>query len=165
LVNGSPTLEFKPTRGLRQGDPLTPFLFIVVVEGLSGLVRQAIKANMLLGVKVGRKEVEACVLQFADDKLFLCEDSFSNVFTLKAILMCYEFASRLKVNFHKSKLANINFGRDSLDVCAKSLHCTLMRIPFKYLGLEVGGNPKKKLFWEPILDRLIAKLNAWKRRF
>jgi len=39
LVNGSPTMEFKPTRGLRQGDPLTTLLFLVVVEGLAGLVR------------------------------------------------------------------------------------------------------------------------------
>jgi len=55
LVNGSPTEEFKPTRGLRQGDPLAPFLFIMVAEGLAGLVRQANKANMLSGVKVGRE--------------------------------------------------------------------------------------------------------------
>jgi len=40
-----------------------------------------------------------------------------------------------------------------------------MRLPFKYLGLEVEGNPRKKLFWESILDRLSAKLNAWKGRF
>jgi len=53
LVNGSPTEEFKPSRGLRQGDPLAPFLFLVVAEGLAGLVRQASKQNMLTGVKVG----------------------------------------------------------------------------------------------------------------
>ena len=51
LVNGSPTEEFKPTRGLRQGDPIAPFLFIVVAEGLAGLVRQAMKADLLSGVK------------------------------------------------------------------------------------------------------------------
>ena len=50
LINGSPTEEFKPARGLRQGDPLAPFLFIVVAEGLVGLVRQAIKAKLLSGV-------------------------------------------------------------------------------------------------------------------
>jgi len=62
LVNGSPTEEFKPSRGLRQGDPLAPFLFVVVAEGLAGLVRQACKANLLSGLKIGRKEVELCIL-------------------------------------------------------------------------------------------------------
>jgi len=71
LVNGSPTEEFKPFRGLRQRDSLAPFLFLVVVEGLAELVRQASKENMLRGVKVGRNEIECCMLQFADDTLFM----------------------------------------------------------------------------------------------
>ena len=161
LINSSPTSEFKVTRGLRQGDSLAPFLFIVVAEGLSGLVRQALKANLL----TGRKEVEVSVLQFADDTLFLCEESFPNVFIIKVILRCFELASGLKVNFHKSKLAGVNVSTEALDVYAKALHCNLIRVPFKYLGLEVGGNPRKKVFWEPIIDRMSAKLNVWKGRF
>jgi len=62
LVNGSPTEEFYPLKGLRQGDTLVPFLFLVIAEGLFGLVRQAIKSNMLTRVKVGRNKVETCVL-------------------------------------------------------------------------------------------------------
>ncbi|XP_068504156.1 uncharacterized protein [Phaseolus vulgaris] len=93
LVNGSPTEEFKPTRGLRQGDPMAPFLFLVVAEGLAGLVRQALKANLLSGVKVGNKEVEMSFLQFVDDTFFLCEDSWSNVVTMKTILRGFEIAS------------------------------------------------------------------------
>ena len=108
LVNGSPTEEFCPSRGLRQGDPLVPFLFLVVAEGLAGLVRQALKANLLTGVKIGRNEVEVCLLQFADDTLFMCEDSFHNVVTIKAILRGYELASGLKINFNKSNLTGMN---------------------------------------------------------
>ena len=76
LVNGSPTEEFKPSRGLRQGDPLAPFLFLIVAKGLAGLVRNALKENMLKGLKVGRAETECCMLQFADDTLFMGEESF-----------------------------------------------------------------------------------------
>jgi len=54
---------------------MAPFLFIVVAEGLARLVGQAMKANLLFGVKVGNKEVEVSFLQFADDTLFFCEDS------------------------------------------------------------------------------------------
>ena len=92
LVNWCPTEEFYPSRGLRQGDLVAPFLFIVVAEGLGGLVRQAVKANLYSNLNIGRKEVELCMLQFADDTLFLCQDAYSNVFTLKAILRRFELA-------------------------------------------------------------------------
>jgi len=165
LVNGSPTEEFKPSRGLRQGDPLTPFLFVVVVEGLAGLVRQACKARLFTGLKFGRKDVELGILQFADDTVFFCEDSYSNVVTLKSILRGFEIASGLKINFHKSKLIGINVHRNNLACYTKTLNCTQMGLPFSYLGLEVGGNPRKKKFWDPVLNKLKTRLNVWKGRF
>jgi len=165
LVNAIPLEEFKPTRGLRQGDTLAPVLLIVVAEGLVGLVRQAMKANLISDLKIGRKEVELCILQFADDTLFLCEDSFTNVVTLKSILKGFELASGLKINFHKSKLVGINVHRNNLKCYTKTLNCAQMGIPFKYLGLEVGGNPRKKKFWEPVLNKLKSRLNVWKKRF
>ena len=165
LVNGSPTEEFKPSRGLRQGDPLAPFLFIVVAEGLAGLVRQALKVNLLTGLKIGRHEVEMSILQFADDTLFLCEDTLGNVLTLKAILRGFELASGLKINFHKSKLAGINVQSGSIGCYTKTLNCKQMEVPFNYLGLEVGGNPRRKQFWDPVINKLKAKLSVWKGRF
>lgn len=64
LVNGSPTKEFMLERWLRQGDPLTPFLFLIVVEGLSGLMRETTLRNMFLGYKVGASDVEVNLLQY-----------------------------------------------------------------------------------------------------
>ena len=165
LVNGSPTEEFKPSRGLRQGDPLAPFLFLVVAEGLAGLVRRASKIDLLMGLKIGRQETEVSILQFADDTLFLCEDSLNNVVTLKVILRGYELTSGLKINFHKSKLTGINV--QSIDVACytNALNYTQMGLPFKYLGLEVGCNPRKKQFWEPVINKLKTRLSVWKRHF
>ena len=47
----------------------------------------------------------------------------------------------------------------------KTLNCNTMRIPFKYLGLEVGGNPRKKQFWELVVNKINARLSTWKWRF
>ena len=68
LVNGSPTKEFKPTRGLRQGDPMASFLFLIVAQGLSGLVKQATRKKLLSGIKIGVKnvEVDICLLYTSD---------------------------------------------------------------------------------------------------
>jgi len=154
LVNENPTEEFKPSRGLRPSDPLAPFLFIVAAEGMASLVRQAVKASLLSGVKIGRKKVEVSILQFAVDTVFFCEDSFSNVVTLKAILRGFELASGLKINFHKSKLTDINVHRNSLTCYTKTLNCVQMGIPFNYLDLEVGGNPRKKKLWDLVFNKL-----------
>ena len=102
------------------------------------------------------------MLQFADDTLFMCEDSFSNIFTIKAILRMFEMGSGLKVNFHKSKLARIKVGRSSLETYARSFNCGVMQVPFKYMGLKVGGNPRRTQFWDPVVDKVRARLSAWK---
>jgi len=164
LVNGSPTEEFVHSRGLRQGDPLTLFLFLIVVERLLGLVRLAVKAKLLPGIKVGSNEIEICLLQFADDTLFVCENSYTNIFMIKAILRCYELVSGLKINFHKSRMASINVDMSTLEFYAKSLNYFPMKIPFKYLGLEVWGNPRKKQFWEPVVNKISSRLSSWKGR-
>ena len=77
LVNGSPTEEFKPKRGLRQGDPLTPFLFLIVAEGLTGLMRKAKSVGIFKDVEVGSQKVQVDLLQFADDTLFFCNSFVS----------------------------------------------------------------------------------------
>ena len=123
------------------------------------------KTKLLSGLKIGRKEMEVCIFQFADDTLFLCEDSFNNVITLKAILRGFELASGLKINFHKSKLAGVNVESNALLSYAKTLNCAQMGIPFKYLGVKVGGNPRKSKFWEPVLTKLKARISVWKGRF
>lgn len=91
LVNGSPTNEFKMEKGIRQGDLLAPFLFLVVAEGLNGLLRQAVLSQNFWPCKVGRGEgVEVALLQFADDALFLGKASLANMVTLKCILRSFE---------------------------------------------------------------------------
>ena len=62
---------------------------------------------------------------------------------VKAILRGFELASGLKINFHKSKIAGVNMDSFALISYAKTLSCAQMGVPFKYLGLEVGGEPKE----------------------
>ena len=57
LVNGSPTREFEIFRGLRQGDPLSPFLFILVMEGLNAVIRKAEEKRVFYGAKIGKGEL------------------------------------------------------------------------------------------------------------
>lgn len=83
-------------RGLKQGDPLAPFLFLVVAEGLSGLVSKAVSDGLFKGFVFGEDNVVISHLQYADDSLLVGEASMQNVWVLKAILRCFELASGLK---------------------------------------------------------------------
>ena len=164
LVNGSPTEEFKPKRRLRQGDLLALFLFLIVVEGLIGLVREAKRVNAFSGVVVGNGSVKVDLLQFTDDTLFFCEPSYQNVLAVKAILRSFELVLRLRVNVHKSVVRAV--GIPQLDKCvySKCLNCRQMDLPFKYLGITIGGNPRRIAFWDPIVDKIKSRLSRWKGR-
>jgi hypothetical protein len=109
LVNGSPTNEFPLERGLRQGDPLSPFLFLLAAEGLNVMMRAMVEANQFTGYTVGGLEgVTVSHLQFADDTLLVGVKSWANVRALRGVLLLFELMSGLKVNFHKSMLVGVN---------------------------------------------------------
>lgn len=107
LINGSPTCEFGISKGVRQGDPLSPFLFIIAMEGLN-VVLEAAKVNGIFkGIQIPNHGPTLSHLFYADDALFVGEWSRSNLKNLASILKCFNASSGLKVNFHKSKVFGI----------------------------------------------------------
>jgi len=164
LVNGSPTKQFKPKRGLRQGDPLAPFLFLIVAEGLASLVRATVSKGHYEGVKVGLNSVGINLLQFMDDTLFFCQPTYKCIMVVKTILQCFELVSGLKVNFHKSSVGTIEVDDMDLSIFSSCLNCSIMHLPFKYLGLIIGGNYRVVSFWKPIVDKIKTRLSRCKGR-
>lgn len=165
LVNGYPTKEFNPQKGLKQGDPLLPFLFNMVVEALNILLKRAMDLRLPKGVSVGvNDEVQLSHLQFADDSFLLCEAEKSEVLNLKRILRCFEVASGLKINFHKSVICGIGITGSALAEFACLLNCKSQNLPIKYLGLPLGANPKRKKTWKPVVDKVKLRLAGWKMK-
>lgn len=162
LVNGSPTSEISMTRGLRQGDPLSPLLFLIAAEGLNGLIQKAKQLGMFSGVKVGKDAVEISHLQYADDTLLVGEATTQNIKSMKFIMRIFECFSGLKVNFAKSNLIGINVDDAWLEQMALRLHCKIGKIPFIYLGLPVGANPRRAATWKPVIEAIRRKLTSWK---
>ncbi|GKV49874.1 hypothetical protein SLEP1_g56597 [Rubroshorea leprosula] len=165
LVNGSSTRQFSVSRGLRQGDPLSPFLFIIAAEGLNGLVSTAAQKGLLQGVEVGSRNLKISHLQYADDTILFGSATEENVWAMKGILRAFELCSGLKINFHKSQLLGICVGEDWLDKMSWILCCKKGTFPFKYLGIPIGGNCRSLGFWKPLVDLFSKKLSTWKASY
>jgi len=104
LVNGDAAGFFPSTRGLRQGDPLSPLLFILVMETLSRLICKATEVGFLEVIHINSSRSEdmwVSHLLFADDTLIFCKPE---VGYLKCILVLFEVMSELKINLSKSVL-------------------------------------------------------------
>ena len=166
LVNGSPTNEFSPQRGLRQGDLLAPFLFNIVAEGLTGLMREAQEKNLFEGFKVGRNE-DINLLQYANNTIFFGKTSLENVKAIKVMLRSFELVSSLRINFAKSKFGAIGMSHRWIQSVANYLSCRLLSVPFSYLGIPIGvwANPRHSKSWDPIVQRCERKLSKWNQRY
>ncbi|GLU18032.1 hypothetical protein SLE2022_343540 [Rubroshorea leprosula] len=165
LINGSPTRQFSVSKGIRQGDPLSPFLFLIVAEGLNGLMASAVDKGTYKGVRVGNEGVMVSHLQFADDTVFFGEASEDNISVVKAIMRTFELASGLKINLGKSHLMGVGVEERWLTEMAYRLHCKEGELPFKYLGIPVGGNNRRKSMWQSMVQSVEKRLASWKGRF
>lgn len=163
FVNGSPTEEFSKERGLRQGDPLASFLFLMVAEGLTGLINKSIAHGFLEAFSVS-EGLSFPVLQFADDTLILCKSSRENLWCLKVVLRIFELVSGLRVIFHKSCLVGLNIEEEELRIGARFLHCNIGEVPFKFLGISVGANPRIGSTWQSVVNKMKDKLSSWRGR-
>ncbi|KAK2635517.1 hypothetical protein Ddye_030309 [Dipteronia dyeriana] len=99
MVNGSPTPQFGMERGLRQGDPLSHFLFNIVVEGMNCLLLKARNLD-LIGGESFDNNVHISHLQFADDTILFIKPRIDYLLNVKRVLRCFELASGLKINFY-----------------------------------------------------------------
>nr|XP_025651867.1 uncharacterized protein LOC112747845 [Arachis hypogaea] len=164
LVNGSPTKPFKMERGLRQGDPFSPLLFVLVVDVLHGMVREAVRNGSISPSLVGRDSIELSHLQFADDTILFCPPEEETIKNYKRILRCFELMSRLSINFDKSSLIPINCDEQWIQRLCYLLGCKRDSLPVKYLEISLGGNPRLVKTWKPIIDKVEEKLSLWKAK-
>ncbi|XP_020239906.1 uncharacterized protein LOC109818791, partial [Cajanus cajan] len=164
LVNGSPSSEFGVGRGLRQGDPLAPFLYLIAAEGLSSLMSKAVQECVFTSYMVGGDAMPVSHLQYADDTILVGDATMSNGWAIKAILQLFELIAGLKVNFFKSQLLGVNVDQVWLQSLAQFLNCKVGSFPCSYLGLPLGANPARLTTWQPVVRKVEKKLSKWKSK-
>ena len=150
LINGEPSQIIHPTRGLRQGDPLSPYLFLICSEGLHILLHQAAEAKQIRGVSICKRRPRLTHLFFADDSVIFCRASLVECRKIQELLECYEKASGQQLN--RSKIG-LFFNKSTPSLITDQIKDTLgvqeIKQYEKYLGLPslVGRNKKASLLY------------------
>jgi hypothetical protein len=167
LVNGTPSGFFQSSRGIRQGDPLSPLLFVVVMEALSRMLYESMRQGLLSGFSVGIRGYEPLVvnhLLFADDTLIFCGAQAEHVRNLRCTFLCFEAVSGLRINLGKSELVPIGEVKD-VESLAHILGCRIGSLPMTYLGMPLGASFKSVSIWNGVIEKVEQRLASWKKLY
>jgi hypothetical protein len=167
MVNGSPSGFFGSSRGLRQGDPLSPLLFLLFMEVLSQLLRRTEEVGLICGFKAGSATVSGLSIShllFTDDTIVFYDADRDQLLHLRMVLACFEAVIGLGVNMGKSELVPVGEVRN-VDQLAEILCCRVGVLPMSYLGMPLGSSFKASSVWNPILEKIERKLAGWKKLY
>lgn len=162
ILNGSPYGYFPGKRGLRQGDPLSPLLFVLIMEMLSRLLRQMTGPFRFHPYCASLKLTH---LIFADDLLIFCRGDLDSVLAVKSCLDTFATWSGLHANPAKT---GIYFGGVPVANVDNILENTGFRkeaFPFRYLGIPLNASRLTVSICAPLLDSIAAKIHHWSTHF
>ncbi|GKE31453.1 RNA-directed DNA polymerase, eukaryota, reverse transcriptase zinc-binding domain protein, partial [Tanacetum coccineum] len=162
IVNGSPAEEFQFHKGLKQGDPLSPFLFILVMESLHISFQRVVDAGMFKVIMLSPSLIS--LIFYADDAIFMGQWNESNLDTIVHVLECFHHDSSLRINMSKSKLMGIYVEAEKVSQAAKKIGCVTFKTPFTYLGSKVGGRISRIQSWNETIEGMATRLSKWKMK-
>eukprot|EP00253_Pinus_taeda_P004936 PITA_04936 len=164
LVNGSPSEPFSPSRGIRQGDPLSPFLFVILMEGLSRLIHKARDEGKIKGLHPLHSIPATKRQQFVDDTMLHGTPIVKEVVAFKNILDLFSKASGMEINHAKSTIFFFNTHLAIQKHLSNILGFRRGSLPSKYLGAPLTTKPWQKIHWEKILAKMEKRCKHWTHR-
>jgi hypothetical protein len=164
-INGEYTEPIIPQRGLRQGDPLSPYLFIICADGLSAMLERAESEQKIVGIKVCPAAPSVNHLFFVDDSLILMRAQNEEAAELKRILAVYERVSRQMINKDKSSILFSSNTKRTVRVHMKAtLSISQEKWGERYLGLHVSIGISKKKAFAYIKQKIWCRVQGWQEK-
>jgi hypothetical protein len=154
LINDVPSQVFSPQRGLRQGDPLSPYLFIICADVFSELINHAKKNMWIKGVKIAHGAPEVTHLFFADDSLLFCRAKKEEINHIQNIITTYQNASGQLVNVNKSEIMFSKHVSDDVKSIHQILPMQKVEHFSKYLGMPTHIGRSKNQVFQFIQDKI-----------
>ncbi|KAA3459024.1 reverse transcriptase [Gossypium australe] len=165
-LNGVDSDWITPSRGLRQGDPLSPYLFLICAEGFSALLEEAKKSGDMRGAKIGRGRLSINHLFFADDCILFGDATREGVQTVRKIICEYESNAGQRVNYDKSLIYfGANVQDEMKEEITRLLGVRIASSPEKYLGLPMMVGRRKSWAFADFKDRFRKRIDRWSLRY
>ncbi|CAA7028167.1 unnamed protein product [Microthlaspi erraticum] len=165
LWNGEKTEAFTPSRGLRQGDPLSPYLFVLCMERLCHLIEESIAGRQWKPISLSRGEPQLSHILFADDLILFAEASVAQIRIIRRVLEKFCMASGQKVSLEKSKIYfSANVPRELRDSISGESGIQQTCDLGKYLGMPVLQKRLNKETFGEVIARVSSRMAGWKGR-
>jgi hypothetical protein len=161
MVNGVPGDRIYHARGLRQGDPTSPMLFVAAMEALTMMIIKAVEDG-LFGDLASISPMQR-ISVYADDVVLFLKPVHGELWAVKHILSLFGEASGLHVNFRKTTATLIRGTHEEEEETARILGCDIATFPIRYLGLQLALRPLTMAEWQPLLDKVTKCVPAWQR--
>lgn len=163
-INGEITGNFHSTRGVRQGYPLSPLLFVLAQVVLSFNLNRRIAQLNMMPYKVGRNKVSVSHLFYADDVLLFTNGSDNSLRNLMQLLQAYEKSSGQSINRNKNGFFIHNKYQRQAPIIARITGLSRQEFPFTYLGLPIFYGRSKAIYYEPLEAKVRNTLKGWKSK-
>ncbi|XP_027096008.1 uncharacterized protein [Coffea arabica] len=165
LVNGAPQGFFKSSRGLRQGDPISPALFVLGAEVLSRALNTVATERQFVPFKVPPRCPVVTHLAYADDVIIFSSGARSSLTLIKRVLEEYSMTSGQPINSQKSCfLTHPRFLAPKAAMIGQVLGFQRQAFPVRYLGCSLYMGRRKKIYFADVYNAVVARILSWKHK-
>jgi hypothetical protein len=161
LGNGVPSQPFSPSRGIRQGNPLSPFLFVIMDEGLGCFIKVSIQNGSLQGLPLHKLQLTASHSQIVDDTLLMNTPTAQEAIKLSFILSDFSEASGTTFNMAKSQLFIFNTPVEIQHQLSQILNTPVCTLPSRYMGIPLSDSATRNISWDSLLLSITNHLSKW----
>ncbi|XP_012853646.1 PREDICTED: uncharacterized protein LOC105973172 [Erythranthe guttata] len=164
-INGDNYGYFKSSRGVRQGDPLSPMLFILAQQILSHNLNKWQRNGTIFPYKVGRGGLSVSHLFYADDMLLFTNGSKRSLHHFMKLLKEYAKSSGQEINFQKSGVYTPKrMSQERAHLVSVWTGCTVKKLPLQYLGALIVKGHIRASYFDLLLHQIAVKLDRWKAK-
>ena len=160
LINGVQGESFDHRRGVRQGDPLSPMLFILAFDPLQRILDLASEHGVLTPLPLAAAKLRTSL--YADDAAIFINPTRNDLQAVKQILNAFGAATGLTTNFEKSSIHPIRCENVDLSNILQPFPGCCKTFPCQYLGLQLHTRPLQKIHVQPLVEKIGQRLAGWK---